>query len=53
MVTTWPKNFPVLGTGAEELARQIAELWRPRKCWNMDLIEAGESEKKKIFSDAG
>ena len=23
MVTTWPKNFPVLGTGAEELARQM------------------------------
>jgi TRAP-type mannitol/chloroaromatic compound transport system substrate-binding protein len=26
MVTTWPKNFPVLGTGANELAALIAEL---------------------------
>ena len=26
MVTTWPKNFPVLGTGAEELARQITSM---------------------------
>jgi TRAP-type mannitol/chloroaromatic compound transport system substrate-binding protein len=26
MVTTWPKNFPGLGTGAERLARRIGEL---------------------------
>ncbi len=26
MVTTWPKNFPGLGTGAERLARRITEL---------------------------
>lgn len=26
MVTSWPKNLPVLGTGAERLARRIAEL---------------------------
>jgi len=23
MVTTWPKNFPVLGTGANQLAKLI------------------------------
>jgi len=26
MVTTWPKNFPGLGTGAERLARRIEDL---------------------------
>jgi TRAP-type mannitol/chloroaromatic compound transport system substrate-binding protein len=26
MVTTWPKNFPGIGTGAERLARRITEL---------------------------
>ncbi|MBE9567764.1 MAG: TRAP transporter substrate-binding protein, partial [Proteobacteria bacterium] len=26
MVTTWPKNFPVLGTGANELAKLITEM---------------------------
>jgi TRAP-type mannitol/chloroaromatic compound transport system substrate-binding protein len=26
MVTTWPKNFPVLGTGANKLAKLITEL---------------------------
>ncbi len=26
MVTTWPKNFPVLGTGAEALAKTINEM---------------------------
>ena len=26
MVTTWPKNFPVLGTGAETLAKTITQL---------------------------
>jgi len=26
MVTTWPKNFPVLGTGANQLAEVIGEL---------------------------
>jgi len=26
MVTTWPKNFPVLGTGANQLARLIGEM---------------------------
>ncbi len=26
MVTTWPKNFPGLGTGAERLARRITEM---------------------------
>ena len=25
MVTTWPKNFPVLGTGANQLAKLITE----------------------------
>ena len=26
MVTTWPKNFPVLGTGANQLAELITEM---------------------------
>mgnify|MGYP000739878848 CR=1 FL=1 len=26
MVTTWPKNFPVLGTGANQLAQLITEM---------------------------
>jgi TRAP-type mannitol/chloroaromatic compound transport system substrate-binding protein len=26
MVTTWPKNFPGLGTGANELAKLITEM---------------------------
>ncbi|MEN8175179.1 MAG: twin-arginine translocation signal domain-containing protein, partial [Pseudomonadota bacterium] len=26
MVTTWPKNFPGLGTGANNLARLISEM---------------------------
>jgi len=26
MVTSWPKNFPVLGTGANRLAALIGEL---------------------------
>jgi TRAP-type mannitol/chloroaromatic compound transport system substrate-binding protein len=26
MVTTWPKNFPVLGTGANELAKLITDM---------------------------
>ncbi len=26
MVTTWPKNFPGLGTGAEFLAKKITEM---------------------------
>ena len=26
MVTTWPKNFPALGTGANNLAHSIAAL---------------------------
>ncbi len=26
MVTTWPKNFPGLGTSAERLARRIGEI---------------------------
>ena len=26
MVTTWPKNFPVLGTGANALAKLITEM---------------------------
>lgn len=26
MVTTWPKNYPVLGTGAERLAQRITEM---------------------------
>lgn len=25
MVTTWPKNFPGLGTGAERLAKRITD----------------------------
>ena len=26
MVTTWPKNFPVLGTGANQLAKAITDM---------------------------
>ena len=26
MVTTWPKNFPALGTGANHLAKLITEM---------------------------
>ena len=26
MVTTWPKNFPGLGTGAESLAKRITDM---------------------------
>jgi len=30
MVTTWPKNFPVLGTGANQLAKLITEMTNGR-----------------------
>ena len=40
MVTTWPKNFPGLGTGAEFLARQINEMSNGRI--NVTVYGAGE-----------
>ena len=30
MVTTWPKNFPVLGTGANQLANAITDMTNGR-----------------------
>ena len=57
MVTTWPKNFPVLGTGAEKLARNIeamsggrlqikvyaaGELLPPFECF--DAVSRGAAE---------
>lgn len=40
MVTTWPKNFPGLGTGAENLASKINELSNGRL--NVKVYGAGE-----------
>lgn len=40
MVTTWPKNFPGLGTGAEGLARSITEMSNGRL--NVKVYAAGE-----------
>ena len=39
MVTTWPKNFPVLGTGAENLAKSINEMSNGRI--NVKVYAAG------------
>lgn len=40
MVTTWPKNFPGLGTGANRLARRIEEMSRGRI--KIKVLAAGE-----------
>ncbi|ETX12128.1 C4-dicarboxylate ABC transporter [Marinomonas ushuaiensis DSM 15871] len=40
MVTTWPKNFPGLGTGAEGLAQSITEMSGGRL--NVKVYAAGE-----------
>ncbi|MEO9274639.1 TRAP transporter substrate-binding protein DctP [Marinomonas sp. 5E14-1] len=40
MVTTWPKNFPVLGTGAETLAKNITAMSGGRL--NIKVYAAGE-----------
>ena len=40
MVTTWPKNFPGLGTGAENLAKNITEMSGGRL--NVKVYAAGE-----------
>ncbi|MFT2110541.1 TRAP transporter substrate-binding protein [Marinomonas sp. 2405UD68-3] len=40
MVTTWPKNFPGLGTGAENLAKSITEMSGGRL--NVKVYAAGE-----------
>ena len=40
MVTTWPKNYPVLGTGAEALAKNITEMTNGRL--NIKVYAAGE-----------
>lgn len=40
MVTTWPKNFPGLGTGAESLAKNITEMSNGRL--NIKVYAAGE-----------
>lgn len=40
MVTTWPKNFPGLGTGAEYLAKNITEMSGGRL--NVKVYAAGE-----------
>ncbi|TBR41944.1 TRAP transporter substrate-binding protein [Marinomonas agarivorans] len=40
MVTTWPKNFPGLGTGAEKLAKNITEMSGGRI--NVKVYAAGE-----------
>lgn len=40
MVTTWPKNFPGLGTGAEKLAKNITEMSGGRL--NVKVYAAGE-----------
>ncbi len=40
MVTTWPKNFPGLGTGAENLANNITEMSGGRL--NVKVYAAGE-----------
>ena len=40
MVTTWPKNFPGLGTGAEKLAKNITDMSGGRI--NVKVYAAGE-----------
>ncbi|MFP4155902.1 MAG: TRAP transporter substrate-binding protein [Halothiobacillaceae bacterium] len=40
MVTTWPKNFPGLGTGAENIARYINEMSGGRL--TVEVLGAGE-----------
>ncbi len=40
MVTTWPKNFPVLGTGANQLAQLITDMSNGRI--NVKVYGAGE-----------
>ncbi|MGR0279045.1 TRAP transporter substrate-binding protein [Marinomonas dokdonensis] len=40
MVTTWPKNFPGLGTGAENLAKNITDMSNGRL--NIKVYAAGE-----------
>ncbi len=40
MVTTWPKNFPGLGTGANNMARYITEMSNGRL--TVDVYGAGE-----------
>lgn len=40
MVTSWPKNFPALGTGASDFARRIGELSGGRL--QVDVYGAGE-----------
>ena len=40
MVTTWPKNFPGLGTGAQRLADLISSMSNERL--NIKLYAAGE-----------
>ena len=46
MVTTWPKNFPVLGTGANKLAKLITEMTdgriKVKVCGAGELIPAFE-----------
>ena len=40
MVTSWPKNFPALGTGANDLAKRIEQLSNGRM--KVDVYGAGE-----------
>ncbi|MCH8082170.1 MAG: TRAP transporter substrate-binding protein [Proteobacteria bacterium] len=40
MVTTWPKNFPGIGTGAERFARRVGEL--SERAINIHVYAAGE-----------
>lgn len=40
MVTTWPKNFPGIGTGAERFARRVGEL--SEGAINIKVYAAGE-----------
>lgn len=40
MVTTWPKNFPGIGTGAERFARRVGEL--SEGAINIHVYAAGE-----------
>ena len=40
MVTTWPKNFPGIGTGAERFAQRVGEL--SERAINIHVYAAGE-----------
>ncbi|MCH7631020.1 MAG: ABC transporter substrate-binding protein, partial [Proteobacteria bacterium] len=40
MVTTWPKNFPGIGTGAERFAQRVGEL--SERAINIQVYAAGE-----------